>query len=224
MIEEDNSIRLSQRTISRVALILVITSTGAMGLYWLKSWAGINLLQDFSISARFPFKYLVAPSVVQAKPSELLVDENFEAPAPIYRSWPFSSVQGSDKLQRSIEAGGVSGSKCLVITKPDDQHWVISHRNLIEVKGNDRFTVEAAVRVVTGHGFGGFRITVYDQDKEVLKWNYWHRELPFAGDFQKIGGSFLIGEDIAFIRLALVGRGAGEFSFDEIQLRLVERL
>jgi hypothetical protein len=201
-----------------------MSSAGAFGLYWVKTWAGIDLVQGFSISNRWPLKYLVAPRVVQAKPGELLVDETFEAFAPLYRSWPFFSVPQARKPQRSIETADGSGSKYLLVSNVSDQRWVISHRNLIEVKRDDHFTVDAVVRVVTRDGLGGFRITAYDKDKAVVKWNYWHRELPFAADFQKIGGSFVIGEDIAYIRLELVGRGAGEFSFDAIQLTLADRL
>jgi hypothetical protein len=79
--------------------------------------------------------------------------------------------------------------------------------------------VEALVWAPAAQSSTGFRITTYDEEMQVIKWNQWRQIASVPGVFQLVAVEFVIPSGVAYIRLALIGQGPGESRFDEIKVR-----
>ena len=146
---------------SRVLLLLAI-AVGFAGVYSLKSTAGINLFENFSLSSHFPFRYLRSEDVLHPEPLSLILDESFNVAPIFFRTW-------STRVQRSAgddvphyEALGVNGSRCMIIRSDTDSWWNISHRYLVSVKQGEVLRVTAQVWNGSDSGRAGLEVAAYD--------------------------------------------------------------
>ena len=59
----------------------------------------------------------------------------------------------------------------------------------------------------------------FGEDKKVIKCNCEREKIHINNQFGRITKLFTVAEDIAFIRFRIIGKGVGEFRFDDIKFR-----
>ena len=206
---------------SRVLLLLAI-AVGFAGVYSLKSTAGINLFENFSLSSHFPFRYLRSEDVLHPEPLSLILDESFNVAPIFFRTWSTRVQRSAGEDVPHYEALGVNGSRCMIIRSDTDSWWNISHRYLVSVRPGDVLRVTAQVWNGSDSGRAGLEVAAYDEKRNVIKWNYWGKRSDARSRFETITMQFSIPAEVSFIRLRLAGRGRGEFRFDDIRFELID--
>lgn len=204
------------------ALLLLAIAACFVGVYSLKSAAGINLFENFSLSSHFPFRFLRWEAMLYPEPPSLILDESFNVAPILFRTWSTRIQTSAGEDIPYYEALGINGSRCMVIRSDADSWWNISHRYRVAVKPGDVLRVTAQVWNGSDSGRAGLEVATYDEKRNVIKWNYWSTRSVTRSRFETITLQFSIPAEVSFIRLRLAGRGRGEFRFDDIRFELVD--
>jgi hypothetical protein len=186
--------------------------------YWLKVQVGINIFNSYSISTYFPFKYLYNDVIESPEPG-ILLSEDFDRKR-IFRIFTLSWIKENGLVTDEISPYGIKGSRCLLIKSNSNGYWVYSHRKKVKVRRGDLFNFEGLVRMTGGASHAWLSVVAFDENNEAIDWNLFKSKTDKKGEWIKVEKQFDIPDDnIRYIRFRLVGKGHGEFQFDNIVFR-----
>jgi hypothetical protein len=106
---------------------------------------GVNLFSYFGISAFFPFNYFNHNVIRSPKPG-ILFSENFNHKS-LFKTWSDLWMREAGTVTKEISAGGINGSRCLLIRSSGTGSWSYSHKMLIEAKKGDTFAFEGFANI-----------------------------------------------------------------------------
>jgi hypothetical protein len=118
---------------------------------------------------------------------------------------------------------GLNGSGCLLIKNSSTGSWSYSHKKLFEVKKGDRYYFEGIANIQGQDISAAFSVAAFDPEKKVIDWNLIKQSIVKKGDWIKVATHFDVEEDaIKFIQFRLVGKGIGDYRFDQIEFHKIK--
>lgn len=197
-------------------IIIGIVLITILGAYWLKSQAGWNISDSFSLSRYFPFKYLTKSDVIKMPKPGIVITESFES--RFVNKWPGLWMKEKGKVTREFSLSGRSNTRCLLVKSSSPKSWSCAYGKFIEVQSGDQFGFEGFVKQEGQSTLAGISISAFDKDKKVVKWGYVREKENETGIWSKLNNRFRITDSVAYIKVHLYGRGVGEFRFDDIKV------
>jgi hypothetical protein len=182
---------------------------------------GVNLFASFGISAYFPFKYFDYNTIKSPKPG-ILFSENFDH-QDLFKTWSDLWMREEGTVTHQLTADGFNGSRCLLIKNSSTGSWSYSHKKLVEVKKGDRYYFEGFAKVRGQELSAAFSVAAFDSEKKVIDWNRVKQKVDKYGAWIKVATDFDVVDDaIKFIQFRLVGKGIGEYRFDQIEFHKIK--
>jgi len=176
---------------------------------------GIDFFDSFSIGSHFPFKYLRNDVIVEPKPG-ILFEENFDKKR-IFTTWSGFWMQEAGTVTKELSLDGINGSRCLLIKNTGKGRWAYYHNKRVQVKKGDIFYFKGDVNITGENLFAYICVAAFDKNKKAISWNLFKETVNRTGSWITLEKKFNISDDvIKYITLRLVGRGNGEFRFDNI--------
>lgn len=200
----------------RRAGLLLVTVAIALGLYALKKSAGVNLFEEISLSAYPPFRQLGADTLIVPRAGETMLADSFDTRFAWRRQWPEEVMSGRGRFPIAYGTGGVAGSRCAIVRSAEPTWWNLPHRYLVAVQPGNGLHAEAMVMKAHPAGRAEIHIAAYDAARRPLGSARWRSATQRHGAFERLELDVTIPPGVAFVRLRLAGRGAGEFRFDDV--------
>ena len=201
--------------------IILLIPTIIVFAYWVKVQIGINFFDSFSIGSYFPFKYLTNNVITSPRLGNLLED-NFDKKR-IIKIWSNLWMEEHGTVTKKTSLDGFNGSKCLLIKNAGSGSWAYSHRKIIRVKKGDVFHFEGDVNIQGNDLSAYLSVAAFDQNKNAINWNLFKEKVNGTGTWIRVDKRFNIYSDvIKYIEFRLVGRGKGNYRFDNITFRKIK--
>ena len=202
-------------------LFLISLSVLFVSAYWLKIQMEIDFFHSFSLGSHFPFKYLRNDVIESAEPG-ILLEENFDKEG-IFPTWSRLWMREPGTVTKELSLDGVDGSSCLLIRNIGKGSWVYEHNKRVQVKKGDIFDFKGDVNIRGKKLLAYMCVVVFDKNKKAINWGLFKKTVNRTGVWITIEKQFNIPDDvIKYITLRLVGRGIGEFRFDNITFRKIK--
>ena len=186
--------------------------------YWAKNQIGIDIFDFGSLSGYFPFSYLQRNDVIEDPRQGILFEENFDSHS-LVRHWGGLWMREKGKVAKEVAREGRDGSRCLVVKSTSDESWSLGYSAFVRVKEGDVFEFKGWVYQEGSVPGAYLRVTSYDEKKAAIKWNYVAQKNSRTGKWDLVERTFTVGGDVAYLKFGLVGRGEGEFRFDDLVFR-----
>ena len=206
----------------KTVIIITILIVLILIAYRLKNNMGRNLFASHSLHRVFPFKYLQRDEIIDPFPGEFIIEESFEPTLFSSHHWGRLWQAEEDKVVQKYDPVGIRSSKCLYIISETKYSWVYPHSNLIKVQKGDAFSCEGFAWIQGDTVYTTFCLTLLDENKNVFDWDYGRSNDVPNNKVTKISKLFTVPDSTAFIRFRIIGRGMGEFKYDDITFRKLE--
>ncbi len=204
--------------IRRVSLILAGTIISAVGIYGLKTAAGINLIKDTSLGHYFPFTLFVPSSTIYQGIDIRGLEEDFESPFPLPNRWINVHSPRRDLVTKEYSRNCPGDSRCMTIKNTGSQRWHVTHRYRFVVRPDERVAVSALLWSASAGGYAQVQISAYDTQGERIAYDVWHIGSAQQRTYEQIRKDFTIHQGVGSIGVRIAGEGPGEFRFDNLKL------
>lgn len=183
--------------------------------YWLKSQLGIDFFAGDTLSKYFPFSTLVPNRVIANPRSGILFHDSFDS-FSLFGNWNDLWMRENGRVTRTYDPQGVGYSRCLLVKSSSTESWSSTHKKYIQVQQGDTFKFTVSVQL-QGEKLSAYaEVSVFDEKKNVLFWNYISEKNDLTGEWVTMESSFTIPEGISYIMFKISGAGVGEYRFDDI--------
>ncbi|WP_133112035.1 hypothetical protein [Candidatus Scalindua japonica] len=187
--------------------------------YWAKCQTGTNFFESTSLSKLTPFKYLQRNDVVSIPKPGIILYDCFDTKS-IIGNWSNLWMRDKGKVSVDYDLHGINNSRCLLIKSTSTKSWAYSHNKSVEVHEGDIFSFDGFARIQGEKNVSAFiGIAAFDGQNEPIKWNYISEKIDNTEMWTKKNKTFVIPDNIKYIRFRLTGVGIGEFRFDDIFFR-----
>ncbi|MDH4317663.1 MAG: hypothetical protein OEV64_04680 [Desulfobulbaceae bacterium] len=184
-------------------------------LYWLKSMLGWDLSRSHRLSDSFPFNLFQRSKLLEPQKEGIIIDENFDS-LPLENIWfLWTREVNTVRFSRNIDQG--DSSKSLAFFSDTNDEWSYAFTKFIKVKQNDIYRFSGFAKKFNRENMISLRIASFDAAQTPLNWKYHEKIADSTGHWTPLSDEFVIREpEISYIKFQLVGKGKGEFRFDDI--------
>ncbi|MHA1558853.1 MAG: hypothetical protein ACTSXG_03510 [Alphaproteobacteria bacterium] len=216
-----------------------------LALYAIKCQLRINIFDFYSLSNKFPFKYLqsVSTHIILNPKIGVLLEDSFEWPFLSKRNWgglwaaennkkatnwrineladfriDKREKQNRDKVVLKYSACVGLDSRCLVIKSVSAKSWAYRAFEAVAVKKGETYAYNAFI-LASGATTANIHVTTYDHALKVIKWNFARASTQPQQAFQTISHQITIPKDVRYIRFGISGSGKGNISIDRVSLK-----
>jgi len=202
----------------KISISIIIIVVSIFGAYRFKNLIGVDIFESYSLSKYFPFKYLQLDSMLYPDSGDIIIAESFNTSYFFKRNWSNLWMAEKDKVVRDYDINGFHNSRCLLIKSSSKKSWAYSSLKYIAVKKGDAFSYSGFISLQGKNTYAIFCLASFDKYKNVINWSYEKTKISQNNKVVKIERKFTITDKIAFIKFRIIGRGVGEYRFDDIEL------
>lgn len=207
-------------------LLIIIIIFSLLFIYWLKSYRGVQLFENISLSDKFPFNYLYTPEnsepviISGSEPGDVLINENFEN--GLMHSG-FSHIWARDRgtVIRRIIHDQENDAKYLSIESMSERDWAIEHDKLIAVSYQEKFHYRGKLKI-EDNATAAISIALLDGEMNTLNWSYAKKALKTNNYWKKLNNAFVIPTDVEYIKFRVTGQGKGQVYVDNLLLEKLD--
>lgn len=204
-----------RRLLKGAIAAVIILCCSLLLLYWLKSMLGWDLSRSHRLSDSFPFNLFQRSKLLEPEHEGIIIDEDFDSISLENIWFLWTREVDTVRFTRDIEQG--DSSKSLVFFSDTDDEWSYVFTKFIKVKHNDIFRFRGFAKKFSPENMISLRVASFDAAKTPLNWKYHEKVADLSGHWIPLSDEFAIREpEIAYIKFQLVGKGKGEFRFDDI--------
>lgn len=207
---------MKRKYIVVACFILIIIPT----LYWIKWELGLDFSEVYSLSNYPPFSYLPRNDTIKSAGPAMLLEDSFE-PFRLKNKWHGLYSEDKDNVIRGYDTNGIGNSRCLLVRSASKKEWSCSHNRYVEVKKGDVFHYSVFVRLQGEKIRASAGADTFDSNKKVIKWGYVTQKVDENGPWIRIDKTFMIDDDVNYIRFRLSGVGVGEYRFDDVKFEKI---
>ncbi len=204
-----------QTKIKKTLLVLVLVCSVFLVSYWSKSMLGWNFSKTYQLSNSFPFSLFQRNRLLIPHNEEIIIDQDFDSLSLENIWFLWTKEPNTVHVDRNIALGDKTKSQ--VFYSDTDDEWSFGFNKLIKVQSNSVFSFSGYLKKNTPNNVISIRISSFDAAQKATNWKFKEKEAKESKNWVFLADEFEINNPkIVYVKFQLIGKGKGEFRFDDI--------